>query len=389
MHHIYSLKSTILVRHYFKMEHLIFWLFMHLGILCETRQANVRQLNMKMNRITRITDGLQKDVSDIWTVISSSGIETLEFGNKTRTDIDDLKQNEDCAKEQEHVNGTVNGVKELRTEVEELILYSRKGFKNEKEFQREAISDLKRSNGDFQTGILEENSEIKQNVENLNIKVSDLQETSKNSQLSIASLNLDLNENVNETDDHKILLESMRKMLENLSVKQSSLELKNQKLERTISDMQGELTTLKASMPCEKNWTKFNSHCYQYVRLAKSWNTALATCKAKDSYLVEITSESELKFVAGLVHDEHVIVWIGATDTQPGYEGTFVYQDSKHAVPQKFWADGEPENDRDHCVVMIGSEEFSKFYDTRCAGWSAQKYYFICENPGMLRQENQ
>ena len=49
---------------------------MHMVIMCEARNANIRQMNMKMNILIRITDDLQKDVSDIWTVISTSGIET-------------------------------------------------------------------------------------------------------------------------------------------------------------------------------------------------------------------------------------------------------------------------------------------------------------------------
>ena len=154
-------------------------------IMCEARNANIRQMNMKMNILIRITDDLQKDVSDIWTVISTSGIETLEFGNKTRTDTDNFKHKNDYAKLFVQVNGTVNDVKELKTEVEEIILYLRSGFKNEKEFQREVINDLKKTNRDFQTQIMEENIKMKNGVNNLSMQVSVLQETSKNNKLQL------------------------------------------------------------------------------------------------------------------------------------------------------------------------------------------------------------
>ena len=120
----------------------------------------------------------------------------------------------------------------------------------------------------------------------------------------------------------------MKKKLENLSAKQSGLETKYQKLEQTISDMQEELTKMQASMSCEKNWTQFKNHCYLYLQ-EQTFLNVLATCKTKDSYLVEITSESKLKCVAGLAAGDSVGLWIGATDTQPEYEGTFVYHVNK------------------------------------------------------------
>ena len=367
------------------MGYLIGWLLLHLAIKCEAHNANTRQLNMKMNRLSRITDGLQKDVSDIWTVITTSGLENVEFGNKTRTDTDNFQDKGNGAMDQ-LVNRTVNDVKELKTELEELILYSRSGFKNEKRFQREAINGLKKTNRDFQTQIKVKNTEINNDVKHLSIQVSALQETSNSNKLQIETLNIDLNENVNETEDHGNLLESMRKMLENLSLKQSNLEMKNQKLEQTISDMQEELTTVQASVSCEKNWTQFNSHCYQYVPQMQSWSRALATCRAKESYLVEITSESELMFVSELAAGGSLGLWIGATDTQPGYEGTFVYQVSKHALPQKFWGDGQPDNDEDeHCVFMAQVDHPLKFFNIPCDDdWFFKTNYVVCEKPGPL-----
>lgn len=140
-----------------------------------------------------------------------------------------------------------------------------------------------------------------------------------------------------------------------------------------MTTVQQELITVQASTSCEKNWTQFNSHCYLFVPKRQSWFDALKTCNSKDSYLAEMTSKSELKFVADLVHGSllgrNVIIWIGATDTQPGYKGTFVYQVSKHAVPQEFWADGNPNNHEDYnCVIMFVNKEHSKFKNNLCAG---------------------
>ena len=227
---------------------------MHLAVTCQSQNTNVRYLSMKVNRLSRITDVLQKDVSDIWSVISSPDIESQESGNRTITDTNNLGQKDECTIAE--LNGTLNEVKELTTEVEDLILYSRTGFMNEKKFQREAISDLKKSYRDFKTGLTEKNAEMKHHIERLDTdntgmkhhleildtKVSDLQGNSKSNRLRIETNNRYLiervNENVKETEDHGIRLDSVNKMLENLNAKQSRLEIENEKLKREIRNMQ-------------------------------------------------------------------------------------------------------------------------------------------------------
>lgn len=310
---------------------------------------------------------LQKDVSDIWTIIRTSGIENLEFGNKTTTDIDIIEGVIEEGKE------TMSNVKELKTEVTQLIMHTRKGFKNEKEYQREAISDLTRSYRDFQTGMIEENTEIKHNVNKLNKQVLSLQETSTDTQHGIETINL--NERVSEIDAQGISPDSLLKTVENLRVKQNKLEMENLELKQTISNMKSDLTMLPLKISCGAGWTLFNSHCYLFTDKKQSWDDASANCKSKDSYLVEITSESELEFVAGLDVWGYIRIWIGATDKE--HEGKFVYQESNQAVPTKFWNKDEPNNaaGKEHCVEMVKYEEEHKFNDNACH----HKWPVLCE----------
>ena len=376
-----------------------FLLVLCLASISQAQKPNVRHLNMKMNRLTRIIDVLQKDVSDIWTVIYTSGIENLEFVNKTRADSDNFNEKEECVNEQKY--RTVNDVKELKTEVEELILYSRKGFKNEKAFQREALSNLNQSYLEFQTSMTKENGKIRQQVERLDLQVALLQETSKHNQLQIEAIDHEINTSINERDAQSVLLETMKSMLDNfsekltrleienqeskqkidnLNAKQSKLETENQELKRNISEMQGKLPELQSTMSCENNWTLFNNHCYHYITNPQSSDNALKTCKSKDSYLVEITSDSEMEFVAGLSQGSF-LVWIGATDAEQGYEGTYVYRDSKSPVPEKLWGDGQPRNlvsSMTNCVVMYMKDSHAELQSCPC-GWF--KLYFVCEKP--------
>ena len=278
------------------MEFLIFWIFIHLTLTCQSQNTNVRHLSMKMNRLSRITDGLQKDVSDIWTVISTSGLESQEFGNRTRTDTKEMGRKDEGTLAE--LNGTVTVVKELKTEVENLILNSRIGFMSEKRFQREELSDLRKSYQDFQTGLKEENkemshhierlhtgnTEMKHSIEKLDTEVLDLQEKSKNNLLRIKTNNRNLTERVIKNDqsieDIDTRLDSVNKVLENLVAMQSRLELENQELKQKISDMQRELAKVRATarlITCDDGWSRFHSNCYLFISQKKTWHDALQT----------------------------------------------------------------------------------------------------------------
>lgn len=315
------------------------WLFVYLAIkcTCQAQNTNIKHINMKINRLNRITDVLLKDVDDIWTAMSSLGTQAPDFSNKKRKDDLETSAYDMIGK----MNGTLINVQELKTEIEQLVLYSRNGLKNEKQFQREAIKDLKKSYREFKT--------------RLDTEMSDLQETNKNNQLRIETINR----------DHGIFIENLHKMLENLSAKQSRLETENQELKQTIR----ELTKLQATAllnTCDEGWSIFHGHCYLFVSQKETWHEALAVCESKNSYLVEIITESESEFVGEL--DGGYTIWTGATDIQSGYDGTFVYQQSKRQVPQRFWYDGEPNNKggNEHCVEMYMEQGNPKFNDAPC-----------------------
>ena len=382
-----------------------FLIILHLAMMCQAQNTNIWHLNMKLNRLTRITDGLQKDVSDIWTVISTSGLDNPDFGNKTRTIDNNNKGTDECNIAE--INGTMDDVKVLKTEVEELIVSSRNGFKNEKGFQREAIMDLKNSYRDFQISITEDNTKVKLNVEELNTQVKDLhvhsknmsdniQETNNNNLHKIENITLKLNDNIDKTVAQIVTLESMKTMLDTLSAKQSKLEEENKELRQetkelrqeakalrqNISGLEGELTLLQATTLCEKNWTRSNSHCYLFMSEKQSWDDALANCRSKNSYLIEINSDTESKFLAELDNWSFPSIWVGATNIQEGYKGTFVYEDSKLVVPEEFWNTGEPNNSGGHenCVEMFNKERDLKLNDIPCT----RLLPFICEKPGLL-----
>ena len=379
---------------------------MLLATMCQAKKTSRMNLNMKVNRLSRVTDVLQKDVSDIWTIISNSGIENLEFGNKTRTDSDNLNQEGKADIDEGKENK--NEIKEFKTEVKQLIQNSRIGFKNEKEFQREAIDYLNSSWKSLESSLTGEYTGLRQNVERLDINVSDLQETYKNNEYRIEMVNYNLNETAKKVESHDETLEFLLKKVESLSEtnkqisetnkqisetnkqiseKQKTLEIENRALKQTISDMQEDITMLPIRIVCDKDWIPHNTHCYYFNIVGKSWDDAIANCKSKNSHLLEITSDSKFDSVMKYIWSYLSLwfnsrIWIGAKYQQ--FMGTFVYQTSKEVVPNKFWATGEPNNSggKEYCVIMENTNDH-KFYDFSCES----KLPYLCEKRAILVPE--
>ena len=98
-----------------------------------------------------------------------------------------------------------------------------------------------------------------------------------------------------------------------------------------------------------------------------------------NSYLIEISTDAELKFAAEIINDFCRYIgffWIGATDRVT--EGRFVYQHSQHLVPKKYRRAGEPNNAYgSHCAAMVWYHGDLKFVDDHCS----VRGDYVCEKP--------
>ena len=182
----------------------------------------------------------------------------------------------------------------------------------------------------------------------------------------------ELNENMSKENEQII------KILENLSSNQNTLETEIQALRQTIIDLQTELTKKQDGLTCDEDWSSYNGHCYLVVEESKTWDDASAYCENINSYLIEITTDAELKFAAEVTRDykKHYDFWIGATDRE--LDGTFVYQRSKQLVPENYWCKGsEPNNYNgdEYCAGMSRYCGDLKFFDKSCR----LERFFVCE----------
>ena len=313
--------------------------------MCQAQRTNIGSLNIKVKRLVRKTDVLENEVDDIWGTILSSGIH--DYGNKTRPDNVDMNDMDSVAK----VDNAATTVKQLKSEVEHLVWTSRNGFKNEKKWQREAFRNLTGTYEDFRTGVTEEQGVINEHVSKI---LDDLR-----------------------ANQHKL-------ETENQALKHTMIEIQtdNENMKAELNKLQAiltttTLTTTTTTTPfprsCDEGWKTFNGHCYLFVEKKKTWDDASVYCKNRDSYCIEITTDTELDFVGELTGYHGF--WIGGTDRDK--VGTFVYQHSKEQVPEKYWYEGQPDNFNgdERCAGMIWYNGDLKLFDVRCN----IKGYFVCE----------
>ena len=398
--------------------------------ICRTRETELGRLNMKIKRLNRKTRVLQKDVDDIWSTI----LEAQDCGKNTRK-TDPCTNARDV---ESKLNGTLTTVQELKTEVERFTVSSRNGFRNEKSWQREAIRNLTQSYKEFKTGVKEENKEVKDRLQRLDTETAriyetndeKLRETGKEFERVSKILNdLSTKQSRLETENHelKLIISEMRNdnqqklsrieaeltrkisaVQKDYQERQTNLETENQALKQTIrvmkgnqEEIKGDVTYLQTTLPplqkpslplqtttqpttllnsCDEGWESFNSHCFLFVEVPKTWDDASAFCESMNSYLIELTTDAEVEFIGELQHKNfpyvHSQFWIGATDRDS--EGTFVYQHNKLHVPGKYWRESQPDNrfGIENCAVLIVDPVGGgSIYDDICH----LTRYFYCE----------
>ena len=389
--------------------------------VCQTAAVNLGCLNMNINKLCRKHGALQNEVDEIWGIIISSGIQKHDYGNKTRTDDLGINAQELIAK----ADGTLTTIQGLKTEVEHLIVSSRNGLKHEKSWQREAIRNITKVCDDFQTGMTNENDDIKQSIrdmqENNQQKLSNIETENRELRNIIAEVQNDYKKLPGMTKENDDLKQSIRDMQENSkqdlnNVKTENRELRNiivgmrkdyQDMKQTLREVQNdnlkmktELSKLQATttvsttpLPttttttttkpipilCDGDWESFDGNCYLVVRQFKSWDDASAYCTSQNSYLLEITTDTEREFVTELVRDYRGNnFWIGATDRDT--TGRFTYYHSNLPLPEKYWLWGQPDNygGNQHCVLMIYRYTMNRvveLHDYSCSS----RYRFVCE----------
>ena len=353
----------------------LMFFFLYSISICSAKSLAIQHLNMKLNRVNRITNGLQSDIEDIWTALSNIAMNNQNnFLNNT-----DQEQNSANAVIQ-LLNGSIVDVKNLKSEVEQFVQYAKKGLRSEKTFSRDTTKHLTKSQNEFQTKITKEISDMKNWMQNFQEKQLQLQEDTleqfqqqadvdnKKNQITIQNLK---QEYKNELDENKAETQTCYDKL--LSVEQ--------KADDKISFVKDKINDkLSQAATCDKGWESFQSHCYFFGDDKKTWDEAKDFCQAQNSSMAEIETENELQFVAKTSKAEHFL-WVGANDR--AVEGQFIWYSSKQPVPQDYWYRGEPNNSEgdENCAELYTHPKYlGKLNDQQCyelRSYACEKNKFI------------
>ena len=365
-------------------EHLTL-LFLWFIIFCGSQNIEIQHLNTKVNRLNRITNGLQKDVDDIWLALSNTA---MISGNLTQVCNETQKEKKTIDDILKTVNTTVSEVHKLKTEIER-VLYAEKGLRKEKALNREALIKMKRSQNDFKAKLNVEIIEMKswlQNFEGKQTKI--LAETLKNMKFKCEEDNRILQENI-----QNITKEFLVKLEEN-NIKTQTCYDKLQEVAQSVNETEkhtlNEINAVKNKIneklsltaACQEEWKSFGGHCYFFSPDKMTWDEAQDFCRSRNSHIVQTNNEAEIAFIV-LNCKAYYSVWTGANDLDT--EGNFLWYNTTKSVPHDYFYPSEPNNSRgseDCAELYCQTSRVSKLNDVNCA----RQKNFVCEQSKTIFQ---
>ena len=386
----------------------LFWLLVCALAFCSAQNPDIKHLKMKVKRLNRITNVLQQDVDDIWTTLSSTARNKHRVFTNTTENDNEMESNIML-----QVNETIIRMKQQKSEIEQFVLYARKGLLEQKMLHHKTVRDLTKNWLEFQKNT---SAEIKEMRENLNILLKE----NTMCHLKIENVTHECNEKIHKIEDKtnadQEKIEGLEKNLNKLEEINALSQLKTEyitheynvkiyelynftytnkynieelvesysELQRQLNEKENMMTKIQQGIEdlfaylgmsvCQEGWERFEHHCYLFSSQRQTWNEALSFCQARNSYLVELQSDDEIQFVGTLITKKNL--WIGASDNE--IEGTFIWNNSREPVSDSFWNSGEPNNKKgnEHCVHAYYLRSLrGKFNDNDCS----DRLYFACE----------
>ena len=367
----------------------IFIVLITTGNCRKQKQPASSALRYQVSRLTRTTEGLQKDVSDIWDLLSKRDVVST-FGENETEQVCSL----DDKGFKLFLNQSVSDVETLKTEMESLKIQSRKGFTSEKKIMRKETERLKKSTLQLQNGVNEQMTDFMKTERNelreeklqlqniVKEQITDLQNKSEANQaqlqMQLKSIKAELKSKLEEIDALKMTLNQTGDYLSN---KLEDFE------ERFTSKMVNLIVSVDSSEAdqflCEEGWTYFKSHCYLIKNsVVPHYIIASGRCQRLNARLIEIESDEEMEFITSkyTVTDTTVAgpdsIIVGAS--REAQEGYFVWKHSQKQIPQRYWGPGEPEPFK--TGVALDIKEKVLYTVGRLYPWQ-KKWSFACEKP--------
>ncbi|XP_037370302.1 C-type lectin domain family 4 member A-like [Talpa occidentalis] len=144
-----------------------------------------------------------------------------------------------------------------------------------------------------------------------------------------------------------------------LKGKMSAKEVSHKNLECTKENLTMEE---KAWSCCPKNWKSHGSNCYFIASEEKNWMESEKNCSAMQAHLLVVTTKEEQDFIISTVNSKYAY-YVGLSDPEGKYQWQWV-DCTPYNHSATFWHQGEPNNLKNHCVILLKPRERNKW------GWN-------------------
>ncbi|XP_051029020.1 C-type lectin domain family 4 member A-like [Phodopus roborovskii] len=115
---------------------------------------------------------------------------------------------------------------------------------------------------------------------------------------------------------------------------------------------------------CPKDWKPFSSHCYFIPTASANWSESEEKCFSMGAHLMVVHSKEEQDFITKIlnVHDAY---FIGLSD--PGHRQWRWVDQTPYNGIATFWHPGEPNNDKEQCVIVNHPRSSWGWNDSPCS----------------------
>ncbi|XP_005365233.1 C-type lectin domain family 4 member A-like [Microtus ochrogaster] len=115
---------------------------------------------------------------------------------------------------------------------------------------------------------------------------------------------------------------------------------------------------------CPKDWEPLSSHCYFIPTDSASWSESEEKCSSMGAHLMVVHSREEQDFITKILRRD-AAYFIGLSD--PGHRQWQWVDQTPYNESTTFWHPGDPNNDREQCVILSHPRSSWGWNDIPCS----------------------